>query len=592
MPDNQLFYGDNLDVLRRHVPDESVDLIYLDPPFKSNQDYNILFKEKDGTQAAAQIQAFEDTWEWDTAASRAYEEIVQLGGKVSDVMQAFKLCLGGSDMLAYLAMMAPRLVELSKALKSTGSIYLHCDPAASHYLKMLMDAVFGPEMFRSEIIWRRTGSHNSARRYGPIHDVILFYVKTKDYTWNKPKRPYMKGHVTEHFVEDDKGWRTDYYGNVLTGSGTRNGESGDPWHGFDPTAKGRHWAIPRKLIYELDEDISGLTQHQKLDRLLEMGLIKIIPGEAWPMYQHYVTPADGVPVSDLWTFQPYTGGLVFGTDEGIDEDVRWLSTKDQERLHYPTQKPVSLLERIIKASSNAGDTVLDPFCGCGTTIEAAHKLGRTWIGIDITHLAIGLIKSRLRDAFGQDASKSYTVLGEPTSLPDAQDLADSDPFQFQCWALGLVGARKANSAKKGADRGIDGKLVFEDNTKKTGANHVIISVKSGSTGPAHVRDLLGVVDTEKAAIGVLITMDKTTKPMRTAAAGAGFYHSPWTRKDHAKIQILTVEELLDGNTIDMPPHHTNVTFKKAKRAKKDDTHRQATLDEHPDEDDSTGETPW
>ncbi len=343
-------------------------------------------------------------------------------------------------MLAYMSMMAPRLVELCRVLKPTGSIYLHCDPTASHYLKILMDAIFDPRHLRNEIVWRRTGSHGKARRYAPIHDTLLFYTKTNVYKWNFPKRSYMKGHVEGYFVKDEKGWHTNYYGNVLTGSGLRNGESGKPWRGFDPSAKGRHWAIPGSLVEEIGEDLSHLTQHQKLGRLYELGYIKIVPGQAWPIYEHYIKPDDGTPTSDIWAFQPYTQGTVFGTEKGIDEDVRWLQPQDKERLGYPTQKPVDLLERIIQASSDPGDIVLDPFCGCGTTIDAAQKLGRKWIGIDITSIAINLIKTRLLSAYGADIMKTYTVRGEPTTLSEAQTLAEQDEadhrHQFQWWALG------------------------------------------------------------------------------------------------------------------------------------------------------------
>lgn len=245
-----------------------------------------------------------------------------------------------------------------------------------HYLKVMADGIFGSPNFANEIVWRRTGAHNKSRRYAPIHDTILFYKKSDRATWNYPTRPYMRGHVQEYFVQEGDRWRTNYYGNVLTGSGTRGGESGKPWRGIDPTAKGRHWAIPKALLDEVDEDLSGLTQHQKLDRLYELGYIKIEPGQAWPMYEHYITPEDGTPVSDLWAFQPYTGGTVFGTDRGIDEDVRWLSTRDQERLGYPTQKPEGLLRRIIETSSDPGQVVLDPFCGCGTTLAVAQQLKR------------------------------------------------------------------------------------------------------------------------------------------------------------------------------------------------------------------------
>ena len=387
---NTLYYGDNLDVLRRHLQDESVDLVYLDPPFKSNQDYNVLFQEQDGSRSAAQIRAFEDTWQWDQSAAAAFEEVVEAGGQVSLAMQAFRTVLHDSDMLAYLSMMAPRLVELRRVLKPTGSIYLHCDPTASHYLKMLMDAVFWAGNFRNEIIWRRTGAHNKARRYGPIHDVLLFYVKGGEgYTWTFPKRPYMRGHVEEYFEKDERGYKTAYYGNVLTGSGIRGGESGKPWKGINPTAKGRHWAVPGALRGDLEEagvDFSGMTQHQIFDKMYELGWIKFLADQEWPVYERYLKDDDGQYMQDLWTFQPYTEGTVFGTEEGIDADVRWLSPQDQERLGYPTQKPEGLLERIIRASSKEGDIILDPFCGCGTTVAVARDL--TAGGSELTLLTL------------------------------------------------------------------------------------------------------------------------------------------------------------------------------------------------------------
>ena len=566
MAENLLYYGDNLDVLRRHVKDETVDLVYLDPPFNSNASYNVLFAEQNGSQAAAQIKAFEDTWRWDQAAAQAYEQVVETGGSVSEALQAFRKLLGPSNVLAYLAMMAPRLAELRRVLKPTGSIYLHCDPTASHYLKLLMDAVFDASNFRSEIIWRRTGTHGKVHRYAPIHDTIFFYSKSAAYKWRFPKRPYMKGHVEQYFVRDEQGWRTAYYGNVLTGPGLRRGESGQPWQGFDPSAKGRHWAIPKSILDDLEEDMSELTQHQKLQRLLELGHIRIEEGQSWPIYQRHLRPGDGQAVPDIWAFQPYTESTVFGTDKGIDEDIRWLSPGDQERLGYPTQKPEALLERIIRASSDEGDTVLDPFCGCGTTIAVAQRLNRHWIGIDITHLAVTLIKHRLRDAFGEEVA--YQVIGEPVSVPDAQTLAEQDPYQFQWWALGLVGARPIEQ-KKGSDRGIDGRLYFHDEAEGGKTKQVILSVKGGHTNVAHVRDLRGVVERERADIGVLITMQEPTSHMRSEAAGAGFYHSPGWNKNYPKLQILTVAELLAGKGIDMPPlRQVNATFKKAPRAKR------------------------
>ena len=566
---NQLFYGDNLDVLRLHVASESVDLVYLDPPFNSNADYNVLFAERDGTQAAAQIKAFEDTWRWDQGAALAFQEVVESGGDVSLAMQAFRTFLGDNDMLAYLSMMAPRLVELRRVLKPTGSLYLHCDPTASHYLKMLLDAVFGPQRFRSEIIWRRTGAHNKALRWAPIHDTILMYSNGDDYVWNNPKRPYMRSHVEEFFTSDGVGgYRTNYYGNVLTGSGTRNGESGRPWMGFNPTEKGRHWAIPGRVWEEVGVSPEGLSQHEKLDLLYDLGVVTIKEDAAWPLYELAVDPTLGPATPDLWAFQPYTKKTVFGSDDGIDEDVRWLSPKDAERLKFPTQKPQALLERIITASSREGAVVLDPFCGCGTTVAAAQALGRQWIGIDVTHLAITLIRHRLKDAHGYDIEETYKVVGEPVSVPDAEALALADPFQFQCWALGLVGARPVGEVKKGPDRGIDGRVYFHDGDGgKT--KQIVISVKAGKLHAHYVRDLRGVFEREKAALGVLLTFNAPTKAMRTEAASAGFYDSPWGGQ-HPRVQILTVGELLAGKTLDAPPaRQTSLTYKRAPKARKE-----------------------
>jgi site-specific DNA-methyltransferase (adenine-specific) len=587
-----LYYGDNLDILKRYIKDESVDLVYLDPPFNSAQNYNAFFHEKDGADAASQIRAFEDTWHWDIETKKAYDAVTEQPGKVSDVMQAYYTFLGGNDMMAYLTMMSSRLVELRRILKTTGSLYLHCDPTASHYLKLLLDAVFGPKSFSNEIVWRRTGAHGKIKRFGPIHDTILYYTKSASYTWNHPKRPYMKGHVEENFVKDAEGWRTNYYGNVLTGSGTRNGESGKPWQGFDPTAKGRHWAVPGKLLELIDDDISHLGQHEKLDYLYEKGFITIVPGEAWPIYGHRIIANDGQAASDIWAYQPYTQGTVFGhEDECVDEDVRWLKPRDKERLGYPTQKPVTLLERIICASSKPGDVVLDPFCGCGTTIDAAEKLGRQWVGIDITSLAIALIKSRLAEAYPARVKflrptepepaldQAHTVhpifvrvIGEPVTPADAAKLAEEDKFHFQFWALGLVTARPVEQ-KKGADHGIDGKILFRDDPESAKPEQIIIQVKGGKTGVKDVRDLRGVLDREKAAIGILISLQPPTGPMETEAASAGFYEHKTNKQKFPRLQLRTVKELMDGKGIERPTSAASLddTFKKAPKSKKKET---------------------
>ena len=390
---NLLYYGDNLDILRRYVKDETVDLVYLDPPFNSNTNYNVLFAEKDGSRAASQIQAFSDTWTWSQESESVFAEIVTAGGRTADCLQAFRTFLGECDMLAYLVMMAPRLVELRRTLKSTGSIYLHCDPAASHYLKMLMDAVFGPANFLNEVIWKRTSAHSGSKRWGPVHDVILFYAKSSAFHWNPIFQEYSDEYVEGFYrYTDDKGR---FQVDNLTGAGTRSGESGQPWRGVNPTDMGRHWAVPNKVLLEtLGKENLSLTVQQKLDALDKQGLIYWPPKGKMPRFKRYLDKDAGVPIVDVVT------------------DINPIGAQAAERLGYPTQKPQALLERIISASSNPGDVVLDPFCGCGTTIAAAQALGRPWIGIDITHLAITLIKQRLKDSFGIEQVVRATLSGK------------------------------------------------------------------------------------------------------------------------------------------------------------------------------------
>ncbi len=530
VPGNLLYYGDNLDILKRHIKDESVDLVYLDPPFNSNQSYNVLFAEQDGSRAASQIKAFGDTWQWGQDTEAVLREVIEAGGIVSKVMQAFHTFLDRTNMMAYLTMMAPRLVELRRVLKPTGSIYLHCDPTASHYLKMLMDAVFGPVSYINEVIWKRSAAHSDraqgAKHFGRLHDVLLVYGKSANYRWNQLYGEHSPEYIASHYqyVEPDTGRR---YGlDNITGPG--GAAKGNP--SYEAMGVTRHWRYSR----------------EHMDALIAAGrIVQPSPG-AVPRYKRYLDEMSGKPIQDVW------------------DDIPPINSQAKERLGYPTQKPEALLERILSTSSNEGDTVLDPFCGCGTTIAAAQRLGRRWIGIDITHLAIGLIRHRLRDAFGGQAV--FKVIGEPTSLPDAAALANSEPYQFQWWALGLVGARLAEQ-KKGSDKGIDGRLYFHE-VDSGQTKQVILSVKAGHTGVAHVHELRGVIEREKAELGVLITMQEPTKPMRIDAAAAGFYHSPAWDRDYPRLQLLTVAELLEGKGIDMPPlGQVNKTFKRAAKAK-------------------------
>lgn len=524
MSGNVLYYGDNLDVLRRHVPDESVDLVYLDPPFNSNATYNVLFGHAD-EKSAAQIKAFDDTWHWDATAAKTFHDVVAWGGEVANALAAFQTLLGPSTMLAYLSMMAPRLVELRRVLKAAGSIYLHCDPTASHYLKLLQDAVFGPENFRSEIIWKRTHAHSGGNRYGPVHDTILFYARSSATVCVPQRVPYSEEYLAGFFRYRDADGRR-YRSTILTGSGTRGGDSGKPWRGYNPTDSGRHWAVPGFLRDKLG-DPPPATVQDALDRLDAMGRV------LWPKKKN------GVP--SLKQYEDDMGGA---EAQDVWSDIPPISSHAKERLGYPTQKPEPLLERIIESSSKPSDVVLDPFCGCGTTIAVANRLDRKWVGIDITYLAVALIKSRLSDAGTSD----YTVLGEPTTADDAAQLAADDPYQFQWWALGLIGARPAEG-KKGADRGIDGRVYFfDDDTDKP--KQLIVSVKAGHVTASHVRDLVGVLDREKAQMGALISLNEATEPMRREAASAGFYASPWG--EHPRVQLITVAELLAGKQLDRP----------------------------------------
>jgi len=545
MADNVLYYGDNLDIMRRYIKDESVDLVYLDPPFNSNQTYNVLYAEHSGLRSAAQIKAFDDTWHWGDDAAEAYQDVVEVNDKTSEAMRAFWQLLGASDMMAYLAMMAPRLVELGRVMKPTASLYLHCDPTASHYLKLLLDAVFGPIYFRSEIIWKRTSAHSGAKRWGSVHDVILFYTKSETYTWNALYQPLPQETADAWYNNIEDGTLRRFNRADLTAAGTRNGPSGAVWRGIDPTAKGRHWAIPGFV----GAIVAGLETLDALDALDAANRIfwpKRTDGT--PMVKRYLDESQGIPAQD------------------VISDI-YVNNTSGERLGYPTQKPEALLERIIKASSNEGDTVLDPFCGCGTAVVAAQRLKRRWKGIDITPLAISLIKHRLQTAHEDRAS--YTVIGEPVSLPDAEYLAKSNPNHFELWALGLVGARQ-DSKKKGADRGIDGRLYFHDDLRGAITKQIIFSVKAGHVTVSQVRDLRGVIEREKAQIGVLISFEQPTQPIQAEATSAGFYESPSYGR-FPRLQLLTVGQLLVGERVKSPPlRQTNVTFKKAPRVKGDD----------------------
>jgi DNA modification methylase len=516
---NVLYYGDNLEILRRHIPDESVDLVYLDPPFNSNRSYNILFKQKTGEESQAQIEAFDDTWTWSHEAEEHYQELVGGGTplKVAEAVEAMRRLLGDNDIFAYLVMMTARLVELRRVLKPTGSLYLHCDPTASHYLKIMLDATFGPESFRNEIIWKRTSSHSSAKKYAPIHDVILYYCRSRAMTWNEPRKEYEEEYLDRYYKYDDGDGRL-YWRNSLTAAGTRKGSSGLPWRGIDIAATGQHWKFKR----------------DKLDELDAQGRIYWPPKGGFPQIKRYRDELKGLAVSDMW------------------DDIDKINPVGGERLGYQTQKPIALLERIIKASSNESDIILDPFCGCGTTIDAAERLHRRWIGIDITYLAIDLIEKRLRHTYGDAITKTFRMVGIPHDVEGARALFNNSPFDFERWAVSMVDGQPQQHSQV-ADRGVDGVIRFPSDGKG-GSERIIVSVKGGKQlGPQMVRDLRGTLENQRAVGGVLITLETPTRGMVDEANRSGLFLAERHGRSYPKVQIITVADLLGGKRPKLPP---------------------------------------
>ena len=506
MSQNTLYYGDNLHILRGYVPDETVDLIYLDPPFNSSRNYNVLFKEANGTEAPSQIRAFEDSWTWDQKAVETVDELTQIApAPLVNLLNAFLPFLGHSPMMAYSVMMAIRLVELRRVLKPTGSIYLHCDSTASHYLKLILDAVFAPRNFRNEIIWKRMtpSGFKGKKDIGASHDVILRYTNSDTFTYNPIHRSYSEEYISTRFSKTDE--------------------------------DGRRFK---------DEKIGTATSQETIQRLMRQGRI-YTTSTGRLRIKHFLEEAKGYPVDDVWT------------------DIPPINSQAAERLGYPTQKPLALVERIIKASSNEGDVVLDPFCGCGTTVDAAQHLGRRWIGIDITHIAISLMRRRLRDRYGEGLK--FDVIGEPQDEGSARALADQDRGQFQSWVLDQIDARPTQELK-GADRGIDGLIFFCDDGKNI--RRAIVQVKSGHVGVSLIRDLVGTLRREKdenetAPIAVFITLAQPTKPMIREAASVGFYQHPLnSQRKFPRVQILTIRDLFDRKK-PLLPHSAPLTYKKA-----------------------------
>ncbi|PCG14105.1 MULTISPECIES: DNA methyltransferase [Sphingomonas] len=478
-PANHLYYGDNLDVLRREIADGSVDLVYLDPPFNSNANYNILFKSPTGAAADAQVEVFGDTWKWTDASEIAFDEVRYSGNlRAFELLRAMRTFLGDNDMMAYLSMMAIRMIEIHRKLKETGSVFLHCDPTASHYLKLLLDAVFGARRYRNEIIWCYTGPGSPGmRQFMRKHDVIFWFNKGDSWTFN--------------------------------GDAVRVAHSPKTRENYKP----------------------GLT------------------GSGFVGADHVIHERGKIP-EDYWTYA--------------------IAPRGREYLGYPTQKPVALLERIIAASSNEGDVVLDPFCGCGTAVHAAQKLGRQWIGIDVTHLAISLIEKRMQAAF---PGVAFTVEGTPKDLESAMDLARRDKYQFQWWAVSMVDAMPYGGRKKGADGGVDGIIYFKPDGKRT--ERAIVSVKGGdNVGVGMIRDLHSAMEREKAPAGIFLCKATPTGAMEKEAAAVGRFAAAATGKTYPRLQIITLAELFRGKTPDLPLVDPTAAFRRAAR---EDTARQASL---------------
>jgi DNA modification methylase len=522
-----------LDVLPEHIATESVDLVYLDPPFNSNRGYNVIFSRHDTKTIddAAQIQAFDDTWHWTQVTDQQYAEYVNGGvpGRVADVLVAMRAMLGENDAMAYLVNMTPRLVELHRVLKETGSLYLHCDPTMSHYLKILLDAIFGAERFLNELIWKRAttvkgNAGQGSKFFGPNTDSILFYSKGKSFTFNAPFKEYSRDYIETAYrhIEPGTGRRFRYVSMIGPGGAAK----GNPY--YEVMGISRYWRYSK----------------QKMQELIDAGLVVQTKPGTVPNRKYYLDEGKGVAVQSLW------------------DDIPNLQAANAEALGYPTQKPVALLERIIETSTNADDVVLDPFCGCGTTVDAAQKLGRRWVGIDITYIAVDLIEKRLQHTYGDSIKATYKVHGIPADLGGAQALFDRSPFDFERWAVSRINAQP--NQKQVGDKGVDGVARFPLNAKGA-IGRVLVSVKGGkSIGPQFMRDLLGTVQTQKAEMGVLITMAKPTHGIIDAADHAGSYVWPINGESFPKIQIITVAELLAGKRPKMPG--TLTPYIPAKRA--------------------------
>lgn len=530
---NHLYFGDCLEVLKElssHQP-PFIDLIYIDPPFNSKRNYNVLFESIDMKDANAQKQAFADTW---SNVSYIVElgNIANLNKDLFDFLSMLEKSKSVNDSaVAYLTTMGIRICYMRKLLKDTGSFYLHCDPTMSHYLKLICDMIFDNKNFINEISWKRSGRTSSINKiYRKAHDIILVYTKTPKYIFNSQYEKHDEKLLNKYSQVDKRG---KYQLVPLMASGTTKGETGKPWRGFDPNTRGK-------------EGMHWLTTHDKLEEYVKKGLVFFPTKEgATPRLKYYLDQNKGVTISDFW------------------DDIDLINSMGNESLGYPTQKPVALMERIIQASTKEGDVVADFFCGCGTTIAAAKKLNRQWLGADISHLAIKLIIQRLIKSYGVSIRDNIVLHGFPKDVDSAKMLAretENGRFGYQEWAIEVLLHGVVN-VKKSADGGYDGYLTY--NTDK-GKDFVLIETKSGHVNVKNVREFIQVIDKQKAAAGIFVCFkDEVTKEMLKEAKASGKIKISDHQTDIDKIQILTIDELLSGKM----PHLPNVisTFKQAER---------------------------
>ena len=539
---NKLYYGDCLQIMRDYMEEASIDLIYLDPPFNSNRNYNAIYKDETGRPLPEQIEAFCDIWTLDEETERAIREVpkIMIEAGIDDSIVQFwcnwmnALRHTNDKLLAYLSYMTERLLQMRIILRPTGSIYLHCDPTASHYIKVIMDAIFGEKNFRAEIIWKRHNAHND-KLYGTIHDTIFYYSYREKTIPDEVLIPLTDDRIGAYKNCDEHG---NYEKGDLKAAGISGGESGEPWRGISPG--NRHWAPPRVgrgryAEYIVENFIPNYGEiesvHARLDALDKAGLI-IWSSRGNPRLKRYLSPNAGMPPQSIWDD---IGKAAGDEDEG-----------------YDTQKPVKLLERVIKASSKEGNIVFDPFCGCGTTLEASHLLNRQWIGIDIAFHAIKRVSAiRLKEKCGLVEGTDYEIDGIPRTLEAATDLWTQDPYQFQKWIVemvdGFVTAQKTNDGE------VDGRIYFPEGHELKAMK---LSVKGGENiNHGMLRALAGVIDTGNHQMGGFITRKTLGAQQKTNflkfCREKGFVDINGV--SYPKLQMLSVEEILDGKRFDTPP---------------------------------------